>query len=824
MAKKALPRLARGADGRTKTIYIDHQTGEIIDPKKLKDYDIVTADAGEYWDPNSAEKDATDATETPSGLNPLASPSPLAKKYVKDGRSIDEMDTPKGTRSTKAVDNYGYINKPKGLGLASALPGPAGMIGKGVNLAINANNTSAVNKARQAVGLEPLSGLDKAKSVLKDKQGQVADVKINDQDYSVGFEAMSPQGRTNLTPDEARKRGLTLGGVQEIEARGKIEGKSDGLLSKATDLIESIFSSDPKTDTARKASGDTGVTGYKGYSDEITRSPLPEIGTIRSPGGVMVGPAQVQAKKPEVSFSAREPYQVGGSVNPTTNTGGVVNPLGIGNAHSLNFYNPGQDNIDARLETALNWANVEIGNNQPLGITSGYRSPEHNKKVGGAPRSYHVSGDAADIDMSGMSEEQRMHLVHELGQRGAGGFITYSKSPNMLHVDMRPMEGGAPKFMHDRSSANMSKADGWFQRMAEDRGMLVPNNAPVPSVKPNDPIAESLDPIKATSSLDQLQRSSDNYAKGLVKESLAAPATDRFKDSLKDASPAKFASLGLTPRSDAQIEAIARTFAGELSPAQLEGIVAGDPVARTELAAMITTVENRAASKKYKSLDEALVPSQYNSLMDSKAAVTNSNFAKYKDSLVDTISTFYKGGLESPDYGATSYYNKDLVSPSWGDKMSSQSLIGDHTYGSLPEYGPNKAFAAERDRMAAAQVSDTRGFTPNLSPERDSMASMTYAGGQSTSLGRSPTSMANTSPSREGNNTGIGTSSPSSSQTYNSGATSSTGRNPTSVGGYSSSGTSTASGSSNTTSRSATVSGSPTNDGLGKSKTPGGGF
>jgi uncharacterized protein YcbK (DUF882 family) len=40
---------------------------------------------------------------------------------------------------------------------------------------------------------------------------------------------------------------------------------------------------------------------------------------------------------------------------------------------------------------------------RPIRINSGYRSPQHNRKVGGATKSRHVVGDAADIVVTGMT-------------------------------------------------------------------------------------------------------------------------------------------------------------------------------------------------------------------------------------------------------------------------------------------------------------------------------------------------------------------------------------------------------------------------------------
>jgi hypothetical protein len=122
---------------------------------------------------------------------------------------------------------------------------------------------------------------------------------------------------------------------------------------------------------------------------------------------------------------------------------------------------------------------AELG--QPLGITSGFRSSAYNAGVGGAKNSYHTKGLAADIDMTGMTPAQRQDLVTELTQRGVGGLIAYSKSPNMMHVDMRPRDPSAsPHFMFDKTAARMPNAPGWFKEMAEYGGIKTPDVGPVP--------------------------------------------------------------------------------------------------------------------------------------------------------------------------------------------------------------------------------------------------------------------------------------------------------------------------------------------------------
>lgn len=129
-------------------------------------------------------------------------------------------------------------------------------------------------------------------------------------------------------------------------------------------------------------------------------------------------------------------------------------------AGELHFANPGQEGIDPAFASLLGETAKEFGG---LRVTSGRRSPERNKAVGGAKNSFHLHGSAADIDMSGMDEAKRANLVKSLRQHGAKGFITYSDSPNMLHVDMRP---GKAHFMHDKSAENIGKAPEWFQALA----------------------------------------------------------------------------------------------------------------------------------------------------------------------------------------------------------------------------------------------------------------------------------------------------------------------------------------------------------------------
>jgi uncharacterized protein YcbK (DUF882 family) len=69
-------------------------------------------------------------------------------------------------------------------------------------------------------------------------------------------------------------------------------------------------------------------------------------------------------------------------------------------------------------------------------ITSGYRSPQHNKKIGGAKDSQHVKGMAADIKVAGMTPKEVALVIEgliESGKMKQGGIGIY---PSWVHYDI----------------------------------------------------------------------------------------------------------------------------------------------------------------------------------------------------------------------------------------------------------------------------------------------------------------------------------------------------------------------------------------------------
>lgn len=88
-----------------------------------------------------------------------------------------------------------------------------------------------------------------------------------------------------------------------------------------------------------------------------------------------------------------------------------------------------------KLAQELEVIRAEVG--KPIIINSGYRSPDHNSKVGGAKDSYHTKGKAADIKVSGLNSFELAQIIEKLISQGKlkqGGVGTY---PTFIHYDIR---------------------------------------------------------------------------------------------------------------------------------------------------------------------------------------------------------------------------------------------------------------------------------------------------------------------------------------------------------------------------------------------------
>ena len=71
---------------------------------------------------------------------------------------------------------------------------------------------------------------------------------------------------------------------------------------------------------------------------------------------------------------------------------------------------------------------------RPVYITSGYRCPEYNQKIGGVVNSYHLIGLAADIQVKDISLIDLLGRAEEIDFTGIG----FYERKNFLHLDVRP--------------------------------------------------------------------------------------------------------------------------------------------------------------------------------------------------------------------------------------------------------------------------------------------------------------------------------------------------------------------------------------------------
>jgi uncharacterized protein YcbK (DUF882 family) len=74
---------------------------------------------------------------------------------------------------------------------------------------------------------------------------------------------------------------------------------------------------------------------------------------------------------------------------------------------------------------------------KPIKVTSAYRSPSHNKAIGGVKNSQHILGKACDIIVQGMTPIEVTAVIESLilsGKMLEGGIGTYS---NFTHYDFR---------------------------------------------------------------------------------------------------------------------------------------------------------------------------------------------------------------------------------------------------------------------------------------------------------------------------------------------------------------------------------------------------
>lgn len=97
-----------------------------------------------------------------------------------------------------------------------------------------------------------------------------------------------------------------------------------------------------------------------------------------------------------------------------------------------------QKYIPNAIEVAQNLEILRAFLGKPIIISgSGYRTKTHNKKVGGAPKSQHLTASAADISVKGLKPTEiaeAIELLIEKGKMKQGGLGVYT---GFVHYDIR---------------------------------------------------------------------------------------------------------------------------------------------------------------------------------------------------------------------------------------------------------------------------------------------------------------------------------------------------------------------------------------------------
>lgn len=128
----------------------------------------------------------------------------------------------------------------------------------------------------------------------------------------------------------------------------------------------------------------------------------------------------------------------------------------------------------------------------PIIVTSAYRSPEHNKKVGGAKGSYHMKGVAFDIRMDNHDPDVFEIAAREVGFRGFG----YYPKQGFMHIDLGPERVWGTRF--SRTSTRLPVEPDRRQSMTQSTTLQAAGAGAVATVTNAAVVLEKTDGINQT--------------------------------------------------------------------------------------------------------------------------------------------------------------------------------------------------------------------------------------------------------------------------------------------------------------------------------------
>ncbi|MBD9542220.1 DUF882 domain-containing protein [Ensifer sp. ENS04] len=119
-------------------------------------------------------------------------------------------------------------------------------------------------------------------------------------------------------------------------------------------------------------------------------------------------------------------------------------------------YQPDLENLQPKVKSGVSTLQEAWG--KPLPIVSGFRDPERNRKAGGAKHSQHQHGNAVDIDVSSLSQDERLNLIRLASSQGFTGIGVYA---NSIHLDYGKRRAWGP-------SHGSESVPGWAQSAIGD--------------------------------------------------------------------------------------------------------------------------------------------------------------------------------------------------------------------------------------------------------------------------------------------------------------------------------------------------------------------
>lgn len=167
--------------------------------------------------------------------------------------------------------------------------------------------------------------------------------------------------------------------------------------------------------------------------------------------------------------------------------------------------------IDVNPSVREKLGQLQATRQSPLSVSSGYRSPGYNARVGGAKGSQHIRGNAIDLSTRGMTRSEVRALVEEASRVGFKGIGIYDGS---LHFDVRSQPAvWGPNYSHtsvpaafkDFASAHVqNKYQGTAPApvVAKVERQALPAVGPVPEARPQ-AVANVVAPTQRPSPVEQ---------------------------------------------------------------------------------------------------------------------------------------------------------------------------------------------------------------------------------------------------------------------------------------------------------------------------------